>query len=332
MTRAQVLAEAMMTEDYSKYILDGSLPDDETIEMPRLERVASVDIPRLVDLRADCSPVENQGEVGSCVANAVVGAMEYLQIRKRHESRDLSRLFVYYNARRLGERIGQSGTRNRLAMAAVLGWGVCPASMWPYQTAMVDERPTRDCYEIATGLTGVQFAQTSYGVGAREALASGLPVVFGMQLPELAFRQTARTGELRPPEDGNWEQPSGGHAMLLVGYDDDRNAWLVRNSWGEEWGDGGHFWLDYEVMPYYTKDRTSGVFVVGDIENSRAFRLAGPSLNSMFETVMASAPQSVRAAMPQLRSEIAADLDDSLSNARKSIRDRLRGPGAGGGY
>ncbi len=322
-----------MTEDYSAYILDGSLSDDVALEMPRLERVASVDTPRLVDLRSNCSPVENQGKVGSCVANAVVGAMEYQQIIKGHENRDLSRLFVYYNARRIGGNLGKSGTHNRYAMAAVLGWGVCPASMWPYQKAMVDVRPTKDCYENAAGLVGTQFAQVPHGAGVREALASGFPVVFGMGVANKMFKvTTARTGEMHPPADGNWEKKTGGHSMLMVGYDDDKNAWLVRNSWGEQWGKGGHFWLDDAVLNHYKLRGHHSGYVVGDIENSHAFRLAGTPLSSMVETVMASVPQSVRTDMPQLRSGIGAELDGSLNKARKSIRDRLRGPGAGGGY
>ena len=322
----------MMTEDYSAYPINGSLPDDESIEMPRLERVASVDTPAQVDLRHGCSPVENQGHVGSCVANAVVGAMEYQLIRKRYETRDLSRLFVYYNARRLTERIGQSGTRNRMAMASVLGWGVCPAKMWPYQIAMVDERPTRDCYSAAEGLKGIQFAQTFQGAGVREALAFGLPVVFSMRLPKLAFDQVRHTGALHAPKDGKWEAPSGGHSMLLVGYDDDRQAWLVRNSWGPQWGEGGHFWIDDAALKFYARDRQNCFYAVGDIEDSRAFRLAGASLKGMVDTVMASASQTVREDMLGLRGEISTELDDSLSSARKTIRDRLRGPGAGGGY
>jgi len=321
----------MMTEDYSDYPIDGSLPDDDSIEMPRLERVASVDTPARVDLRSSCSPVENQGHVGSCVANAVVGAMEYQLIRKRYETRDLSRLFVYYNARRLTDRIGQAGTQNRMAMASILGWGVCPAKMWPYQVAMVDERPTRDCYSAAEGLKGIQFAQTYLGVGLREALACGLPVVFSMRIPTQTFAQTGRSGELHVPKDRKWEEPGGGHSMLMVGYDDDRQAWLVRNSWGAQWGDGGHFWIGDAALKYYASTRQNSFYAVGDIEDSRAFRLAGPSLKDMVQTVMASASQAVRKDMAGLRGGIATDLDDSLSSSRKNIRERLRGPGAGGG-
>ena len=92
-----------MDNTYDSYVLDGCLPDDPSVEMPKMERVASVHTPSLVDLRGDCSPVEDQGKVGSCVANSVVGALEYHQLRNGLPMRDISRLFVYYNARRLGD-------------------------------------------------------------------------------------------------------------------------------------------------------------------------------------------------------------------------------------
>ncbi len=321
-----------MSENYDDYVTDGWLQSDTSVEMPKLERVASVQTPRLVDLRGDCSPVENQGRVGSCVANSVVGALEFHQIRNGQPLRDISRLFVYYNARRLGDRIGQSGTTTQRAVAGILGWGACSASMWPYQVPMVDVRPTDDCYSAALNMRGVQVAQTYFDQGVREALAAGLPVCFGMAVPPFLMKVTAReTGEMRPPKDGVWEEAAGGHAMLLVGYDDDRHAWLVRNSWGTAYADSGHVWIDYDVMRHYTDNR-DGPFVIGAIEDNRAFRLSGASIKGLLKTIVAKAPAARQDDLKSLRREFASELDDQMSKTRSSIRDRLRGPGAGGGY
>lgn len=321
-----------MSDRFDTYVIDGCLPDDESVALPKLERVAAVQTPRLVDLRGDCSPVEDQGKVGSCVANAVVGALEFHQIRKGDPLRDMSRLFVYYNARRLGDRIGQSGTRTQLALAGILGWGACPANMWPYQPTMVDVRPTEDCYKAATKFMGVQFAHAEFDAGVREALAAGFPVCFGMAVPPRAFAMARHTGEIRPPADGVWEDTgNGGHAMLLVGYDDERNAWLVRNSWGADWADNGHVWIDYEVMRRYTSGRLRPM-VVGAIEDHRAFRLSGASIKQVLDTILKSAPATAGSDLAGLRRELASELDDQMSKTRSSIRDRLRGPGAGGGY
>lgn len=321
-----------MSSKYDDYVIDGMLPDTEGVALPKLERVASVDTPRLVDLRGDCSPVEDQGRVGSCVANAVVGALEFHQIRKGDPLRDISRLFVYYNARRLEDRIGEAGTKTHVALAGLMGWGACSASMWPYQPTMVDVRPTDDCYKAAQKFIGVQFAHAEFDHGVREALAAGFPVCFGMAVSRKLFRPAAITGEIKPPEDGIWEEaPRGGHAMLLVGYDDQRNAWLVRNSWGTAWGDQGHVWIDYEVMRRYTNGRLRPM-VVGAIEDHRAFRLSGASIKQVLDTILNRAPKATETDLAGLRRTIASELDEQISKTRSSIRDRLRGPGAGGGY
>lgn len=321
-----------MTNIVDGVCLGGWIPDEADADVPKLKKIAEIQTPGLVDLRAKCSPVENQAQVGSCVANAIVGALEYHQIRNGSKLIDLSRLFVYYNARKLGDRIGQSGTTVQRAMAAIFGWGVCPASMWPYQTAMVDERPTEDCYKTADNFKGVQIAQTSWGAGCREALANGLPVAFGMDIAMDDFGpsgQGGKTGMIKPPIDGNWPNPNGGHAMLMVGYDDGKRAWLVRNSWGAGWGDGGHVWIDYDYMNHYTDyGRRNPPYVVGQIQDVRAYEITGPSVQEMVAQALSGAPALVR----EMRQHLGADMDSSLSSARKNIRDRLRGPGAGGGY
>lgn len=301
--------------------------------MPNLERVAGISTPSAVDLREYCSPVEDQGEVGSCVANAVVGAIEYHLIRTGAPYSDLSRLFVYYNARRLDETEGRDdGCTRTKAMASILGWGVCREAMWPYQPAMVFTRPTPACYQAADAIKGVQCAITTHGQGVREALTAGLPVAFGMKIPPNLMRYAGEHKHMPAPADGNWEPAPTGHAMLLVGYDDAKNAWLVRNSWGTDWGDGGHFWIDYQVLEKYAGSSSEAPCVIGQIEDSRAFRMAGASLKDMVAGVMAGAPASVAAERASFRQDVATDLQDNLNKARKNIKDRLRGPGVGGGY
>lgn len=324
----------MTNDGLNGIFIGGALPEDERIQTPQLKKVDAIASPSMVDLRPHCSPVENQAKVGSCVANAVVGALEYNQIRNGSDMRDLSRLFVYYNARKLGERIGSSGTTIHRAMAAVLGWGACPAGMWPYQTAMVDVAPTDDCYAAAQNFKALQIAQTGWGIGCREALASGLPVAFAMRTARRDFGMAGHTAELRPPKDGNWTEAGGGHAMLMVGYSDDRHAWLVRNSWGTDWGDGGHVWIDYDYLPYYTtgENYRAPPYAIGQIEDVRAYEISGPSLQDFASKLFGANMEKQGDDVSVMRNRISSELDTSLDKARKDIRDRLRGPGAGGGY
>lgn len=331
MVPAQV-EDTEVSDIYDTYPLDGLILDGEDIAAPRLEKVATVNTPTRVDVRPYCTPVENQAKIGSCGANAVVGAMECQLVRGGHAVQDLSRLFVYYNARRLDERIGQSGCKLSHAMAGILGWGACSEAMWPYQVAMVDELPTAACYKAATKLTGMQIAQTSFETGCREALAMGLPVIFAMLTVRTDWQAARETCRLLPPVDGKWLPKTGGHGMVLVGYDDAEHAWLARNSWGPDWCDGGHVWIDYDYLAHYGIAGPQGPFVLGQLEDNRAFRLAGPTLQDFMMSSIRHTPQFIRSEMTGMRADLASDLDSSLSKRRQDIRNRLRGPGAGGGY
>ncbi|MEQ8557429.1 MAG: C1 family peptidase [Henriciella sp.] len=325
-----------MLEALDDCLIGGCLPDEPGQSFPTLEKTGAIERPAKVDLRSYCSPVEDQRKVGSCVANAVVGALEYHQVRRGERVRDLSRLFVYYNARKLADKeIHDTGSSRRKALASVLGWGVCPEAMWPYQHAMVNEPPTKDCYTAAERFRGVEFAELEHGDAVKDALASGLPVVFGMAVPRLLMGIEGRKGRMRPPAGGRWEDARSGHAMLIVGYDDRENAFLVRNSWGTDWGEEGHVWIDYDVMMHYTQPPVypgEKPFVIGAIAEHRAYQLSGPNADQVLQSVAQSAAPSLAAELQASRQSVASELEEHLSRSRQSIRDRLRGPGAGGGY
>ena len=202
-----------MAHPYTDRRLDGCLFEATPIAAPRL-LATSAATPSHVDLRPQCSPVEDQGHVGSCAANAVIGALEFHQRRLGAPAVDLSRLFVYYNARQLARREGEDcGTFIHHAMAAVMAHGACPEAMWPYQPAMWASRPTDACYEAATRFGAVSFARAPLGPECRAAVAAGLPVVFGARIPNAMLQvEAASTGRINLPL-GGWPAPGGGHAM-----------------------------------------------------------------------------------------------------------------------
>jgi len=96
-----------------------------------------------VDLRAGCSPVENQQDIGSCVANAIVSDLEYLQIQQTGQYTDLSRMFLYYNARLLHNDVDKDkGSYIHLAMDSLKKLGTCAEATFPYDTNNVFMRPS----------------------------------------------------------------------------------------------------------------------------------------------------------------------------------------------
>ncbi len=326
-----------MTNSFKNYRLGGCLFESTPVAAPELTLSSSSPLPERIDLRGFCSPVEDQEDIGSCAANAVVGALEYHQRRGGQSMTDLSRLFVYYNARKLADKENEdAGTYIHHAMAAVLAFGACPESMWPYQKAMWPTKPVQACYEAAMEFEAISYARTPLGPACKSVLCAGLPVVFGAAIPAQMIQMEAGLSGRIKPRNGDWPAPGGGHAMLIVGFDDREAAWLVRNSWGTDWGDGGYAWIPYSVMERY--GIPSQYWVIGDIEANQGARisaaglkLAGASLADSQAAVQGLlAP--VSGAISNRQASLRRRLEHDLSEAKDGFRKRLRGPGAGGGY
>lgn len=314
------------------YRLGGYIAADPNQPVPQLRATARPDLPPAVDLSPMCSPVEDQGEIGSCTANSVAGALEYHQILHRQPMTDLSRLFMYYNARKLKGAVNEDrGCSMAEAVASYLAFGACPEPVWPYNPGLWNQEPSQQAYDNAIQFASLQYAAIDHGIDMKIALASGLPIIFGMSVPAHALQVVAReTGHVEPPKDGNWEEARSGHAMLIVGYNDAKNAWLIRNSWGTDWGINGYAWIDYRVMDHYKQPL--GFWTIGALDRSQYFQLSGASTQQAVDATVASAPPGVQDQIRALKARIRGDLEANLDATRESLRDRLRGPGAGGGY
>ncbi len=215
-------------------------------------------MPAAMDLRAGCSPVEDQGALGSCTAQALVGGLEYLQLRvwtrPRHPAgpsarhRDLSRLFLYYNTRALMGTIREdSGAMLRTGLKSLRKTGVCGEDLWPYLIERFAEAPPRKCYQAALACRVQAYQRLASLAEMKACLAEGLPFVFGFAVYEHVMdAATARTGRIRLPR--RQERMLGGHAVLAVGYRDRDRTLIFRNSWGAPWGDAGYGEIPYAYL------------------------------------------------------------------------------------
>lgn len=220
------------------------LPDHRDV---KFKVSAPVDLPPMIDLRDQCPPVYNQGNLGSCTANALGGAYQFEEMKQQMENFVPSRLFIYYNEREMEGTINEdAGAMIRDGIKTMVDEGVCYETLWPYKECKFKTKPSSDCYKAALDNQVLQYLRISphnlYDV--KQCLATGYPVVFGFSVFEsMMTEEVARTGMV--PMPGPNDQPVGGHAVLAVGYDDSKNALIVRNSWGEGWGIKGYFYLPY---------------------------------------------------------------------------------------
>ena len=213
-----------------------------------VERLAA--LPASIDLRSTCPPVYDQGQLGSCTANAIAGALEFEQMKQQLTQIFIpARLFIYYNERVIeGTVNSDSGAMLRDGMKSVGTQGACPEDMWPYDIAKFQDQPTQECYQAALQHKAILYQKVVRDLNQMKGcLASGYPFVFGFTVYEsFESQQVAQDGHVPMPQSS--EQELGGHAVLAVGYDDTNQWFIVRNSWGGNWGMQGYFTMPYAYL------------------------------------------------------------------------------------
>ena len=230
----------------------GWIPDlpDARDHMYAVPRATMMSLPPKVDMRPQCAPVYDQGQLGSCTGNAIAAAVQFDR-SKQSLTPDFvpSRLFIYYNERAIEHTVAQdAGAMIRDGIKSVAKLGACPEPEWPYHIEAFAEKPSAKAYKDALRYTAISYARLVQSTSQMKGcLASGYPFVFGFSVYDsFESEAVAKSGEVPMPQPT--EQLLGGHAVLAVGYDDSRQRFIVRNSWGADWGAAGYFTMPYAYL------------------------------------------------------------------------------------
>jgi len=223
---------------------------------------APATLPASVDLRSYCSPIEDQGQLGSCTSNAIAGIVEYTDIREGKATPSsplrVSRLFIYYQERLLEGTVSyDSGAYLRDGIKACYTYGAPQESLWPYIISRFNTRPSTAAYTDALKRKVTAYAKCADFTAVKTAISQNHPVVVGFDVYasfESGTWWTPSGSGLMPYPNVRTEQLLGGHAVALVGYNDTLTGpagtgyFIARNSWGTSWGKSGYFYMPYSVI------------------------------------------------------------------------------------
>jgi len=201
-----------------------------------------IQVKKPIDLREHMPVIYDQGQTSSCVANATAAAFEYVRMAQTLPDWIPSRLFIYWLARSYeGSTITDDGSQIRDAVKAVSKVGAPSEKIWPFSIDHVNTRPTVEAFNAAKHSMILSYDSVPQKLEhILSCLTHNGPVLFGSSV----FSEIQTTTDGYIPMPGPDEQPIGGHAMLIVGWQPDTQRFIIRNSWSESWGDKGYGYMD----------------------------------------------------------------------------------------
>ena len=215
----------------------------------RFDEIRAKGLASSIDLRPNCSPIVDQGNLGSCTANAGAGDVEFIELHQSKSYVAASRLFLYYVTRHLIENTsGDVGAEIRDVIKALVKYGVCTEKTWAYIESKLDTKPPTAAFTEATAYETLTYAAPQNLTDIQTALNGSLIVQFGFTVFD-SFENIGSDGIMPMPDMDN-ESVLGGHAVDVVGYltKNKTQYLIVRNSWGTSWGDKGYFYMPFAYL------------------------------------------------------------------------------------
>lgn len=249
-----------MPINIQKYGWKPDLPDIRDVKFSVAPK-SNIVLPPMVDMRSTMPMIWNQGSLGSCTAHSTSAQCWFIDKTDPYEP---SRLFVYYNTRVLEGTVKfDSGASIRNAVKSVAKYGFCKEADWPYDIEHFTTKPSLQAFENARKQKAIRYMRIAQNARSiKTALFQGYPVNFGfMVYDSFESDETRSTGMVKMPS--RKERSLGGHAVLIVGYNDDMNMYIIRNSWGIEFGMQGYFYMPYDYI--HTPKLASDFWVIQEV-------------------------------------------------------------------
>lgn len=244
----------------------GWVPDEQD-DRDHVVALTVAHLPAKVDLRKQMPPIYDQGQLGSCTANAIAAVFDYERKLAGEEFFTPSRLGIYYDERVIeGTVDDDAGAQIRDGVKSLKTKGVAPEVMWPYDIAKFTVWPGTAYFQAAEKNEALKYARVPQNVSAmKSVLAAGHPIVVGFTVYD-SFESSKVAASGIVPMPGKDESVLGGHAVVVVGYEvhNKKPYWIVRNSWGAEWGLAGHFLMPEKYLT--DADLSSDFWVVTKLE------------------------------------------------------------------
>ena len=220
-----------------------------------------VPIPKTIDYTPKMSPVRNQGTEGTCIAFAsVVGVKEYQDKKEYDRLIRLSPRYLYYLCKKFDGQPFQDGTYPRIAMKVLAKYGVAEESCWPYKPFQRDF-PCANADKEAKRYRIKAYARLLSLLEMKRSLAINGPFLAGVKVFKGWFsKRVIKSGLI--PLPARKEQAVGGHAVCILGFDDAKQVFKFKNSWGKSWADKGYGYLSYAYVQKYCVDAWSATDLI----------------------------------------------------------------------
>lgn len=229
----------------------GWIPDLPDVRDYKFTAPPTIELPPIVDNSGMHPIVYDQGKLGSCTANSSALAYDFARVKAGLAAILPSRLMVYYDERVIEGTVKyDSGAMNRDAIKTLADTGVCPEKYWPYTILKFAKRPTQTAYKQAAPhkislyerINNLSLQDLKAAIVNNSGFIFGISVYSSFQNPDVA-----KTGIIPMPDTSN-EKLLGGHSIFACGYNDNTQMIKGRNSWSDQWGDKGHFYIPYAYL------------------------------------------------------------------------------------